>query len=74
MYSRTCINELLAELAADMPRMMLDMNTFFREYEDRSEQILAATAPEDQVYTMEVLKAFVDRAGVNGRFEARHAA
>jgi hypothetical protein len=38
MYSRTCINDLLAELAADMPRMMGDMNTFFREYEDRSEQ------------------------------------
>lgn len=74
MYSRTCINDLLAELAADMPRMMLDMNTFFRDFEDRSEQILSATAPEDQTYTMEVLKAFVDRAGINDRFGARHAA
>ena len=74
MYSRTCINDLLAELAADIPRMMRNMNTFFREYEDRSEQILAATAPEDQAYTMEVLKAFVDRAGINDQFQGRHAA
>jgi hypothetical protein len=74
MYSRTCINDLLAELAADMPRMMGDMNTFFREYEDRSEQILAASAPEDQAYVVEVLQAFVDRSGVNDEFCDRHAA
>lgn len=74
MYSRTCINDLLAELAADMPRMMRDMNTFFREYEDRSEQILAATAPEDQAYAMEVLQAFVDRAGINDPYKDRRAA
>jgi len=74
MYSRTCINEMLGELAADIPRMMSNMNTFFREYEDRSEQILAATAPEDQGYAMEVLQAFVDRAGVNDEFYDRHAA
>jgi len=74
MYSRTCINDLLAELAADMPLMMRDMNTFFREYEDRSDQILAATAPEDQPYVTEVLQAFVDRAGVNDEFYDRHVA
>jgi len=51
-----------------MPRMMGDMNTLFREFEDRSEQILAATAPEDQAYVVEVLQAFVDRSGVNDEF------
>lgn len=74
MYSRSGINDLLAELAADIPHMLLDVNTFFRQFEDRSEQILAATAPEDEAYVLEVLQAFVDRSGVNDQFIDRHAA
>ncbi|RYE73068.1 MAG: hypothetical protein EOO81_01640 [Oxalobacteraceae bacterium] len=74
MYSRTGINDMLAELSADMPRMLRDRNTFFREFEDRSELILGAAAPEDQAYVLEVLQAFVDRSGVNDQFHDLHAA
>ena len=70
MYSRTGINDMLAELAAEMPRLLRNRNTFFREFEDRSEQILAATAPEDEAYVREVLEAFVARSGINDKFAA----
>ena len=70
MYSRTGINDMLAELAAELPRLLRDRNAFFREFEDRSEQILAATAPEDEAYVREVLEAFVARSGISDKFAA----
>ena len=70
MYSRTAINDMLAELAADMPRILRERNTFFREFEDRSMQILAMTAPEDEAYVLEVMEAFVARSGINDQFAA----
>jgi hypothetical protein len=57
--------ELLAQLSADMPAMLEDRNTFFREFEDRACQILAVTAPEDEAYVQEVLDAYVERSRVN---------
>ena len=74
MYSRTGINDMLAELAADIPRMLGDKNAFFRDFEDRAEQVLAATAPEDQAYVLEVLEAFVNRCGINDQFTDRYVA
>ena len=74
MYSRTAINDMLADLVTEMPRLLRDRDTFFREFEDRSEQILSATAPEDQAYVLEVLQAFVDRSEVNERFYDLHVA
>lgn len=70
MYSRTGINDMLAELAADIPGLLLDRATFFREFGNRSQQILAASAPEDEAYVLEVLGAFMARSGINDRFAA----
>lgn len=74
MYSRSGINDMLAELAADMPRLLRDEATFLRQYEDRCGLIVAATAPEDVDYVTGVLQAFVDRCGINDLFQNRHAA
>lgn len=65
MVSRMVIDALLSQLAADMPTMLEDRNTFFREFEDRACQILAVTAPEDEDYVDEILAAYVARAKVN---------
>ena len=70
MYSRTGINDMPAEPAADMPRLLRDRHIFFREFEDGSGRILAATAPEDEAYVHEVLEAFVPRSGINDQFAA----
>ena len=59
------IDALLSQLAADIPTMLEDRNTFFREFEDRACQILALTAPEDEAYVDEVIAAYVARAGVS---------
>lgn len=72
MRSRTGINDMLAELASDMPRLLSDRDKFPRLFEDRSEQILASTAPEDEPYVMEVLQAFVDWSGINDQFYDTH--
>ena len=72
MYSRAGINDMLAKLAADMPRLLRDRNTFLREFEDRSAQILSATAPEDEAYVLEVLEAFVARSAINDQFAAQN--
>lgn len=64
MRSRSGVDILLAQLAADLPAMLEDRNAFTREFEDRACQILAVTAPEDEVYVDEVLAAYVARAGV----------
>jgi hypothetical protein len=63
--SRFGVDMLLAQLAADMPGLLEDRNTFFREFEDRACRILAVTAPEDEDYVDEVLGAYVARARVN---------
>lgn len=63
--SRHGVDILLAQLAADLPRLLEDRNTFFGEFEDRACQILAVTAPEDEGYVDEVLAAYVARAKVN---------
>ena len=73
MYSRTAINDMLTELAADMPRMLRDVDTFFRQFEDRAKHILAAAAPEDEAYVRAVLQEFADRASINERWIVRYA-
>lgn len=70
MYSRTGLNDMLAELAEDIPRLLRDRNTFFREFADRSQKILAASAPEDEAYVLEVLEAFVARSGIHDQYAA----
>ena len=74
MYSRTALNDMLTELAADMPRMLRDVDTFFPQLEDRAKHILAAAAPEDEAYVRAVLQEFVHRSGINDRCIDRHAA
>ncbi|MET0754555.1 MAG: hypothetical protein ABWX88_04970 [Pseudoxanthomonas sp.] len=70
MYSRTGINEMLTELADDMPRLLSDAESFRGKFEDRCKQILAATAPADQAYAREVLEAFAKRCGIHDRHAA----
>lgn len=70
MYSRTGINDMLAELAADLPRMLADPDRFCAQFEDRCAQILSAAAPADQVYVVEVLEAFATRCGIHDRHAA----
>jgi hypothetical protein len=65
MHSRAGVEAMLATLSADMPAMLENRNTFYREFEDRACQILAVTAPEDEDYVDAVLAAYVDRARVN---------
>ena len=65
MKSRKAIDHLLTELAADMPAMLGDRNTFPREFEDRAMQILSETAPEDEDYVQALLDAYVQRSGFN---------
>jgi len=74
MYSRTAINDMLTELAADMPRMLRDVETFFPEFENRTRHLLAAAAPADQAYVRAVVQEFLDRSGVNDPYINRHAA
>lgn len=74
MYSRTGINDMLAELASDMPRLLRNRDTFFREYDARSSRILSATSPDDKAYVLGVLQAFADRCGINDLLQDRHAA
>ncbi|GEM_PF-828127 len=74
MYSRTAINDMLTELAADMPRMLRDVETFFPEFENRTRHLLAAAAPADQAYVRAVVQEFLDRSGINDRCIDRHAA
>jgi hypothetical protein len=65
MRSRSGVDILLDQLAADLPKMLEDRATFFREFEDRACRILAVTAPEDEDYVDAVLAAYVARARVN---------
>ena len=74
MYSRTGINDMLSELASDMPRLLRNRDTFSQEYDARSAQILSATSPDDKAYVLGVLQAFVDRCGIGDRFQDRQAA
>ena len=63
--SRSGLDAMLAALAEDMPAMLEDRNSFFREFETRACQILAAAPQEDEAYVQEVLDAYVARSGVN---------
>ena len=70
MYSRTGINEMLTELADDMPRLLSEPAAFSCRFEERCKQILAATAPADRAYAREVLDAFAARCGIHDRHAA----
>ena len=74
MYSRSAINDMLTELAADLPRMQRDAESFFPAFEERTRHLLAAAAPADEAYVQAVLQEFLDRSGANGCCFDRHAA
>jgi hypothetical protein len=65
--SRAEIDRLLRRLEADIPTLTTDMNSFFREFEDRSEKILGFVDNEHQEYVLDCPLAMLRRAGVTQR-------
>jgi hypothetical protein len=62
--SRHELEKRLSALEARVPSLMVDMNMFFREFEDAGDVIHAHAAPEDLEYVEAELLRIVQRAGV----------
>jgi hypothetical protein len=58
---RAEIDELLVDLARELPALYKSTETFLRGVEERAAAIIAVTAPEDQQYVLEHLKALIAR-------------
>lgn len=66
MLSQQEIENRLAEIEAEIPRLRLDMNTFYREFEDRTDRLCEDVSDDQQEYVLDRLREMVDRAGING--------
>lgn len=65
MLRKSEIDARLRAIEAEMPRLRRDMNTFYRAFEDRVDQLCCEVDPSDQDYVLDELNALVDRAGIN---------
>jgi len=66
MLSQQEIENRLAEIEAEIPRLRLDMNTFYREFEDLTDRLCEDVRDDQQEYVLGRLREMVDRAGING--------
>ncbi len=66
MLSQQEIENRLAEIEAEIPRLRLDMNTFYREFEDLTDRLCEDVRDDQQEYVLDRLREMVDRAGING--------
>jgi len=60
------IDDRLAQIEAEIPRLRRSMNTFFREFEDRADRLCGEVRDDQQDYVLDRLGAMVERAGING--------
>ncbi len=66
MLSQQEIENRLAEIEAEIPRLRLDMNTFYREFEGLTDRLCEDVRDDQQEYVLDRLREMVDRAGING--------
>ncbi len=66
MLTEPEIERRLAEIEAEIPRLRRNMNTFFREFEDRADRLCGEVRDDQQDYVLDRLAAMVERAGING--------
>jgi len=64
MLTREALDIRLFDLEARMPRLMEDMDKFFRAFEDESERLMGEAAPADQAYLEDALLRLCQRHGV----------
>ncbi|HBN54995.1 MAG TPA: hypothetical protein DD456_13500 [Stenotrophomonas sp.] len=60
------IDDRLAQIEAEIPRLRRNMNTFPREFEDRADRLCGEVSDDQQDYVLDRLRAMVQRAGING--------
>ncbi len=60
------IEDRLAQIEAEIPRLRRNMNMFFREFEDRTDRLCGEVSDDQQDYVLDRLQEMVTRAGVNG--------
>ncbi len=66
MLSDEEIEKRLAEIEAEIPRLRRDLNTFPREFENRTDRLCGEVRDDQQDYVLDRLQAMVERAGING--------
>jgi len=57
--------DALRQLEADVPGMTVDMNAFFRAFEDRAEMILGVADEGEQEYVLDCLMTMLRRSGIS---------
>lgn len=62
---RATLDVWLAELDGEVPKLVLNRNTFRRALEDRVVMILGRVDPQDEAYALAQLEAIVERSGFN---------
>jgi len=66
MLTEQEIERRLAEIEAEIPQLRCNMNTFFREFEDRTDRLCGEVTDDQQAYVLDRLGQMVERAGING--------
>jgi hypothetical protein len=66
MTSRPELDALLRQLELDLPDMKIDMNAFYRAFEDRAEMILGVADGDEHEYVLDCLMTILRRGGVTG--------
>ena len=66
LLTKLQIDERLARIESQVPKLLEDPNAFPRAFEDEVDILLGQMSVEDQVYALERLADIVSRSGFEG--------
>ena len=66
LLTKLQIDERLARIESQVPKLLEDLNAFPRAFEDEVDILLGQMSVEDQVYALERLADIVSRSGFEG--------